>query len=148
MARPVAVLLDVGRVLPPRSRAHRRGIGRPSPVPTALLDGAHYDGAARFAIDRDAEADWGRRLAGVPRGLRRPLRRAAELREEVHRHLDSEFADAALWFSEAPGWCRARRLAGAGVRLGIVSSADGMIGERLAQCQTSRSGPAGLRSTA
>jgi putative hydrolase of the HAD superfamily len=49
----------------------------------------------------------------------------------VHLHLDSEFADAALWYREAPG-CRAglAALAATGVRLGIVSNTDVMLGER------------------
>jgi putative hydrolase of the HAD superfamily len=65
-----------------------------------------------------------------------------DLLEEVHRHLDSEFADAALWYREAPG-CREglAALAATGVRLGIVSNADGMIGERLRTREILQVGP-------
>ena len=80
MARPTAVLLDVGwRVPPPRARAHRwaRSPAPSTRSPTAMLDDAHY--AGRGAVRRstvDVEADWAGVLAGVPRGLRRLLRRA------------------------------------------------------------------------
>ena len=61
---------------------------------------------------------------------------------EVHLHLDSEFADAALWYREAPG-CRdgLAALAATGVRLGIVSNADGLIGERLRDREILQVGP-------
>ncbi len=57
-------------------------------------------------------------------------------REEVHAHLDSEFADAALWLREIPGaHAGIRALAATGVRLGVISNADGLIGQRLAEME-------------
>jgi putative hydrolase of the HAD superfamily len=54
----------------------------------------------------------------------------------VHEHLDSEFADAALWLRELPGAREGlRALADTGVRLGIISNADGLIGQRLAEME-------------
>ena len=61
----------------------------------------------------------------------------------MHEHLDSEFADAALWLARDPG--SARRPAGhwptTGVRLGIISNADGLIGQRLADMEILQVGP-------
>src|SRR5213075_6250 len=55
---------------------------------------------------------------------------------------DSEFADAALWFREAPGSRDGLgALTATGVRLGIVSNADGMIGERLRTRELLQVGP-------
>ena len=66
----------------------------------------------------------------------------ADLREDVHGHLDSEFSDAALWVQEIPGSREGlQRLAATGVRLGIVSNADGLIGSRLAAAGILQVGP-------
>src|SRR5262249_38264819 len=53
-----------------------------------------------------------------------------------------EFADAALWLQELPG-CRdgLRELAATGIRLGIVSNADGVIAQRLAEAELLQVGP-------
>jgi FMN phosphatase YigB (HAD superfamily) len=146
--RPEAVLLDAGGifVLPERARIadvfRRNGL----PVPADdLIDEAHYRAAARFAVDRDVEGDWVGSwqaylrdyvdvcAAGLPGVLDV---------EELHRHLDSEFADAALWTSVVPG---ARdglaRLARAGVRLGVVSNADGLMAQRLRHLEQLQVGP-------
>ena len=143
--RPEAVLLDVGGVflLPEHERIKgaftRAGFSAPSSLD---LDLAHYTGAARFTTDLDVDADWAGcwqsyldayvKACGVPE----------EDREEVHRHVDSEFADAALWLREIPG-CRdgIRALADSGVRLGIISNADGLIGERLRALELVQVGP-------
>jgi len=64
------------------------------------------------------------------------------MREEIHQHLDSEFADAALWMRELPGSRDGlRALAETGVRLGIVSNADGLIGQRLTEAGILQVGP-------
>jgi len=141
---PQAVLLDVGGIfLVPE---HERIIGAleragATPPPAELLDRAHYHGACEFPAD-DLELDWPKRwrcyleayiaACGVP----------DDLREEVHVHLDSEFADAALWFRELPGARDGlRALAAAGVRLGIVSNADGLIAQRLSGLEILQVGP-------
>ena len=60
----------------------------------------------------------------------------------MHEHLDSEFADAALWIRELPGSrAGSRALAETGVRLGIISNADGLIGQRLAEQEILQVGP-------
>jgi putative hydrolase of the HAD superfamily len=146
LARPEAVLLDVGGVflLPEHERilgAFTRAEFTP-PDGELDLDVAHFTGAARFTADLDVESDWAAswhsyldayiEACGVP-----------ELdRDEVHRHIDSEFADAALWVRIIPG-CREgiRALADTGVRLGIISNADGLIGERLRTFELVQVGP-------
>ena len=66
----------------------------------------------------------------------------SDRRDEAHRHLDSEFADAALWVEPVPGSREGlQALADTGVRLGIVSNADGMMGPRLAQLELCQVGP-------
>jgi FMN phosphatase YigB (HAD superfamily) len=143
MAPPKAVLLDAGGVflLPDHDRI-RGAFARANVDTTADLDVVHYTAAASFGTDVDAEADWaacwGRYLDAYIEacGIRE------ETREEVHQHLDSEFADAALWVRVAPG-CREgiRKLADTGVRLGLISNADGLIGQRLRDLEILQVGP-------
>jgi len=53
-----------------------------------------------------------------------------------------EFADAALWVEPVPGSRSGlQALADAGVRVGIVSNADGLMGQRLAQLELCQVGP-------
>jgi len=139
-----AVLLDAGGVflLPEHDRIVGALARAECAVAAAVLDAAHYRGAARFTTDLDVEGDW----AGSWRSyLDEYLVECgvAELdRPEAHRHLDSEFADAALWLRVIPG-CREglRALADAGVRLGVISNADGLIGERLRELEILQVGP-------
>jgi len=144
MARPAAVLLDVGGVflLPDHERIAGAFARAEYPVPIATLDDAHYAAAVRFGVDRDAEADWAGSWKAYLEGYADFCGVPPDLLYEVHRHLDSEFADAALWLREAPG-CREglAALAATGVRLGIVSNADGMIGERLRTREILQVGP-------
>jgi FMN phosphatase YigB (HAD superfamily) len=144
MPAPKAVLLDVGGVfLVPE---HDRILGAFSRAgltpPVELLDPAHYHAAAQFTGDGDTELDWPTKWRGYLDAYITHCEVPDDLREEVHLHLDSEFADAALWLRELPG-SRAglRALADTGVRLGIVSNADGFIGQRLAELEILQVGP-------
>jgi putative hydrolase of the HAD superfamily len=144
MTTPEAVLLDVGGVflLPEHDRilgALRRA---ECAVESDVLDGAHYRGAAKFHVDLDVEADWAGCWRGYLDDYLVECGVADDYREEAHRHVDSEFADAALWLREIPG-CREglQALADTGVRLGIVSNADGLIGERLRTLEILQVGP-------
>jgi putative hydrolase of the HAD superfamily len=144
LPRPRAVLLDAGGVflLPEHDRivgAFRRAEAE---VSAAVLDAAHYRGAARFRLDLDVEAEWATCWRHYLEGYVDACAAPDDDREEIHRHLDSEFADAALWLRVIPG-CRdgLRALADAGVRLGIVSNADGLIGERLRELEIAQVGP-------
>jgi putative hydrolase of the HAD superfamily len=141
---PEAVLLDVGGVflLP----LHERILGAlkraECSVPADLLDGAHYRGAVRFTTELDVEGDWAGSWQEYLAGYVEACGVDEEDRDEVHRHLDSEFADAALWLRVIDG-CREglRALAGTGVRLGIISNADGLIAERLRTLEILQVGP-------
>ncbi len=112
------------------------------PVDPAVLDRAHYAATVAFAADVDLDTDW----AGV---WERYLLRYVEAcgvpeldRPEVHRHLDSEFADAALWERVVPGvHDELRALASTGVALGVVTNADGMMAARLASLGVLQVGP-------
>ena len=108
-----------------------------------MLADADYRAAARFGTHLDVEANWAEAWldylqtyvdeCGVPQ----------DRRDEAHRHLDSEFADAALWVEPVPGSREGlRALADTGVRLGIVSNADGMMGRGSPSSSSARSVPA------
>ena len=144
MARPVAVLLDVGGVflLPLHDKilgAFSRGGFTP---PVEVLDRAHYAGASRFAFNGGAELDWPAQWYAYLDAYITECGTPDELRSDVHDHLDSEFADAALWYREFPG-ARAgvRAIADTGVRIGIISNADGLIAQRLADLELVQVGP-------
>ncbi len=142
MDRPEAVLLDVGGIfLVP---LHDRIVGafaRAGFTPALDdLDRAHYTGAQYFPMhdDLDWPNAWRQYLDGYITACEVP----DEMREDVHAHLDSEFADAALWFREFPGAREGlRTLQDTGVRLGIISNADGLIGQRLAELEILQVGP-------
>lgn len=144
MSRPRAVLFDSGGIfLLPQ---HERVIGAFSraevDVAADRLDDAHYRAAASFSTHVDVDADW----AGSWRAYLEAYIDACGVddadREEVHRHLDSEFADAALWLSVAPG-CREglQAIVATGVDLGVVSNADGVMGARLRELEILQVGP-------
>jgi FMN phosphatase YigB (HAD superfamily) len=145
-SRPKAVLLDVGGIflLPAHDRivgAFERALCPSAPNPD-LLDSVHYVAASHFTTDLDVEADW----AGCWRGYLERYIEACGVptpdREEAHRHLDSEFADAALWVRPV-AFCRdeLQAVADTGVRLGIISNADGLIAARLAEFEILQVGP-------
>lgn len=142
MAAPEAVLLDVGGVfLVPEHDRILGAFSRAGFTPTVeMLDRAHYLGAQHFPMDDDLDwpAAWGQYLDGYITACDVP----DDMREEVHLHLDSEFADAALWLREFPGARDGiREVAQTGVRLGIISNADGLIGQRLAELEILQVGP-------
>jgi putative hydrolase of the HAD superfamily len=138
---PKAVLLDVGGVFFVPS--HDRILGafvRAGFTPEADLDRAHYEGARYFpmADELDWPVAWRAYLDGFITACGVP----DEMREDVHLHLDSEFADAALWMRELPGARDGlRALKDTGVRVGIISNADGLIGQRLAEQEILQVGP-------
>ncbi|MEO6469914.1 MAG: HAD family hydrolase [Acidimicrobiia bacterium] len=131
---PRAVLLDSGGIfLLPQARrivaAFRRAEVEVDP---GVLHDAHYRAAQEFGVDLDIDSDW----AGSWKRYLDAYVDACEVddadRTEVHRHLDSEFADAALWLDVIPGACDGlRALAATGVILGVVSNADGVMAQRL-----------------
>ncbi|MDP9332705.1 MAG: HAD hydrolase-like protein [Actinomycetota bacterium] len=146
-ARPKAVLLDVGGIF--FAPSHDRVLGafaRAGLAPTAeLLDRAHYAGARAFPAGGDKldwQLDWPKRWRAYLDAYMTECETPDDRREEVHEHLDSEFADAALWLHELPGAREGlRALAETGIRLGIISNADGLIGLRLAEAEMLQVGP-------
>jgi putative hydrolase of the HAD superfamily len=140
---PKAVLLDVGGIF--CVPVHDRILGafaRAGLAPSAdLLDRAHYSGACAFPA-HDAELDWAKSWRAYLDAYMTTCETPDDLRDDVHQHLDSEFADASLWTRELPG-CRdgLHQLAATGVRLGIISNADGLVGQRLAELEILQVGP-------
>jgi FMN phosphatase YigB (HAD superfamily) len=142
--RPAAVLLDAGGVffLPDHGRILGALKRAGCPRSADILDRAHYEGATAFHTGLDVEAEWPGSwylyLAAYVMACDIP----EPAREEVHRHLDSEFADAALWLQVVDG-CREglRDLAETGVRLGVVSNADGLMAQRLREHEILQVGP-------
>jgi FMN phosphatase YigB (HAD superfamily) len=142
--RPAAVLLDAGGVfvLPDTDRILGAFARAECSVNRDVLADAHYRAAARFGTHLDVEARWAESWfdylqtyvveCGVPH----------DWQDEAHRHIDSEFADAALWDEPIPGSREGlQALADTGIRLGIVSNADGMMAQRLALLELCQVGP-------
>ena len=144
MTAPEAVLLDAGGVflLPEHDRILGAFERAECTASADVLDAAHYRGAARFTTDLDVEGDWAGSWKSYLEDYVEECGIAELDRPEAHRHLDSEFADAALWLRVIPG-CREgiRALSETGVRLGVVSNADGLIGERLRELEILQVGP-------
>ncbi|HET9730190.1 MAG TPA: HAD family hydrolase [Acidimicrobiia bacterium] len=142
MPVPAAVLLDVGGVFLVPDHDRIRGAFERATCAISIddLDRAHYAGARGFPIAD--QLDWPRQWRSYLDAYIDACNVPVDMREEVHLHLDSEFADAALWIREVAG-ARAglRELETAGVRLGIVSNADGLIGQRLAELEILQVGP-------
>ena len=141
---PVAVLLDAGGVfvLPDPDRILGAFTRAECSVPREVLAEAHYRAAARFGIHLDVEACWTEAWLEYLQAYIDECGVPQDRRDEAHRHLDSEFADAALWVDPVPGSREGlQALADAGVRLGIISNADGMMGPRLAQLELCQVGP-------
>jgi FMN phosphatase YigB (HAD superfamily) len=137
-------LFDVGGIffLPERARVVAAFARGGFDVDPDRIDDAHYQAAAHFTTELDVEAEWAgswlRYLdayidaCGVPE----------ELREDAHEHVDSEFADAALWVQPIHGAKEGLvALAETGVRLGIVSNADGLMAQRLREQEILQVGP-------
>ena len=142
--RPVAVLLDAGGVfvLPDPERI-LGAFGRAEcTVDPAVLSDADYRAAAGFGTHLDVEEHWVDAWLGYVQAYVEACGVPPELRAEAHRHVDSEFADAALWVEPLPSSREGlQALADAGVRLGIVSNADGLMAQRLAELELCQVGP-------
>ncbi len=141
---PSAVLLDAGGVfvLPDPTRVMGAFARAECDVDPSVLTAAHYRAAARFTTDIDVETGWAEAWLGYLHTYIEACDVDHAQRNEAHRHIDSEFADAALWVEPIDGAKDGlQALADAGVRLGIVSNADGMMAQRLAAfeiCQVGR----------
>jgi putative hydrolase of the HAD superfamily len=143
-SRPVAVLLDAGGVfvLPDPDRILGAFVRAECSVSREVLADAHYRAAVRFGTHLDVEANWSDAWLDYLQTYVAECGVPPDWREEAHVHIDSEFADAALWVEPIPDSREGlQALAGTGVRLGIVSNADGMMAQRLAQLELCQVGP-------
>ena len=141
---PSAVLLDAGGVfvLPDPTRVVAAFARAECDVDPSALAEAHYRAAARFTTDIDVEADWAEAWLGYLQTYIEACDVDHASRGEAHRHIDSEFSDAALWVEPIGGAKDGlQALADAGVRLGVVSNADGMMAQRLAAFEICQVGP-------
>lgn len=142
--RPSAVLLDSGGIflLPQAHRITAAFTRAEITVDPSILHDAHYRAAVEFGVELDVDADW---AASWNRYLVAYVEACgvdAADHENVHRHLDSEFADAALWLDVIPGSREGlRALAETGVVLGVVSNADGIMAQRLRDLEILQVGP-------
>ena len=142
--RPAAVLLDVGGIfhLPAHDRvlgAFARG-GFTARVDD--LDRAHYRGAACFTTDFEGDLPWRELWRTYLVAYARECGVPDESSEEVHEHLDAEFATSGLWSRVIPGSVDdLRALAATGVTIGIVSNADGSVAARLREQEVLQVGP-------
>ncbi len=136
-----AVLLDAGGifVLPDHERI-TAALGRAGArIDPARLDRAHYEGVSALSAfeegDREVWRTYNRayaRASGVP----------DDVIEEAVEHLLNEFATGAVWTRVIPGSVEALgALAAQGVRLAIVSNADGNAAERLLEHGICQVGP-------
>jgi putative hydrolase of the HAD superfamily len=136
-----AVLIDVGGVLllPDHDRMaaafRRAGVH----VDHDLLDRAHYAGVA--ALDEFTEGDreiWVRYNRAYARACNTP----DDTLDEAVDHLLNEFATGAVWNRVVPASLQAlHELSSLGVRLAIVSNADGDTEERLRDLGICQVGP-------
>jgi len=141
---PAAILLDAGGVfvLPDPTRVLGAFARAECDVDPSVLPAAHYRAAARFTTDIDVEAGWAEAWLHYLQTYIEACDVDQDRRDEAHRHLDNEFADAALWVEPIDGARDGlQALADTGVRLGIVSNADGMMAQRLAAIEICQVGP-------
>ena len=136
-----AVLVDVGGVLvlPDHDRMagafERAGMH----VDRDRLDRAHYAGVAALTEFREGDREiW----AAYNRAYARACDAPAGALEDVVEHLLNEFATGAVWSRIVHGSVDAlRRLGALGVRLAVVSNADGNAEQRLADDAVCQVGP-------
>jgi putative hydrolase of the HAD superfamily len=141
---PRAVLLDVGGIF--HLPDHERVLGALArggfTARADDLDLAHYRGAQRFTCDYDGELPWREFWAQYLAEYARACGVPEESYNDVHEHLDAEFASGALWSRIIPGSVDGlRALAATGVALGIVSNADGSVAARLREQEVLQVGP-------
>jgi putative hydrolase of the HAD superfamily len=139
-----AVLLDVGGIfhLPDHDKVLAAFARGGHTARAGDLDRAHYTGAARFVTDYDGELPWKELWDDYLDAYTSACGVADDVRADVLEHLHAEFAVGALWSRIVPGSVDAlRELAATGVRLGVVSNADGFVGQRLREQEVLQVGP-------
>lgn len=119
-------------LLPTRDRVVAASGRAGCTVTAGVLDHAHYRAAAAFTTDLDALDDWAACWRVYLDAYVDACGIDAVDRDEVHRHLDSELAGAALWLEPvAESKDGVAALSRTGAKLGVVANAGGVTGERL-----------------
>ncbi len=144
MPRPRAVLFDAGGIflLPQPDRIVAAFARAELDVTPAQLVDAHYRAAAEFTTALDVDRDWAGSWQSYLNTYVDACAVASEDRVQLHDHLDSEFADAALWMEVIPeARTGLQAIADTGVALGVVSNADGEMATRLRALEILQVGP-------
>ncbi|HEY5012254.1 MAG TPA: HAD family hydrolase [Acidimicrobiia bacterium] len=139
-----AVLLDVGGIFHLPSHSHVVGAcGRAGFVADAeRLDRAHYRGTTAFHTDYEGELPWNELWSAYLDLYVEELDVPEDSRDEVIEHLQQEFTAGGLWSRIIPGSIDAlRALAATGVRLGVVSNAEGTVATQLREGEVLQVGP-------
>ena len=108
------------------------------------IDLAHYTATTAFRTDYTGEMPWEQfwdryidvytTTLGVGEG--------DDTRADVVEHLHNEFTTAAIWRHLIPGSVDGlRAVAATGTRLGVISNADGTVGQRLREQEVLQVGP-------
>ena len=140
-----AVLLDVGGIF--HLPSHERVVGACAragfDARASMLDRAHYRGATAFHTKYEGDMPWDDLWDDYLERYATELLVPDRLRDDVLEHLHAEFATDAMWSRVIPGSVDdLRALEATGVRLGVVSNADGTVGARLREQEVLQVGPA------
>ncbi len=141
---PKAVLLDVGGVfhLPGHDAISQAYADLGHDIERQLINEAHYHGAARFHLEFDRDLDNASVWLEYLDGHATILGLDEEARSEVLPRLGHAFTSMEQWSHQIEGSVAgAHALKATGVRLGIVSNADGTVAQRLIDSQTAQVGP-------
>ncbi|MDQ1534868.1 MAG: putative hydrolase of the superfamily [Actinomycetota bacterium] len=141
---PGAVLLDVGGIFHLPSHEHVLGACTRAGFDAQVdrLDRAHYRGATAFHTDYTGELPWSDMWDGYLEAYATELDVPDTLRADVLEHLHAEFAVAAIWSRVVPGSIDDLRvLEATGVRIGVISNADGTVAARLREQEVLQVGP-------
>lgn len=144
MSRIEAVLLDVGGVFHLPSHEHVLGACRRAGFEADVdkLDRAHYRGTTAFHTDYTGELPWTEMWDGYLDRYIDELGATDAVREDVVDHLHQEFTAGGLWSRIIPGSVDDLRvLAATGVRLGVVSNAEGTVAVQLREGEVLQVGP-------
>jgi putative hydrolase of the HAD superfamily len=139
-----AVLLDVGGIFHLPSHEHVLGACKRGgfDAPLDRLDRAHYRGTIAFRTDYTGELPWSDMWDGYLTAYVTELDVPDSVRADVLEHLHAEFAAAAMWSRVVPGSVDDLRILDAtGVRLGVISNADGTVATRLREQEVLQVGP-------
>jgi len=138
------VLLDVGGVfhLPDHDMIREAFSRAEFDVDVEVLDHAHYAGAAAGSVDYEGELVWRDFWPEYVDRYARMCEVPDDRFDDAVDHLDTTFTTMVPWARVIPGSREGlRELAEAGLRLGVVSNADGTTAERLALEEVLQVGP-------